>query len=935
MTDQELLDQYARTGDPAAFRALVAAHVDLVHSCARRGVRDPHLADDVTQVVFTILARKAASIPRGTVLEGWLFKTTRYATANALRNERRRQAHERRAATMAHTRQTPDAAYNELEPHLEDAIARLKGPERDAVLLRYFKSMTMRQVADALAIGEDAAAKRVSRALERMRQFFAARGLSVSAAALGSTMAANAVQAAPAALADAVAAASLAPAAGAASAGAAEVLRAIAWAKAKTVLTGSLAAALALALATWLTMLATAQIAVSGGGPTTRPAPRPAPTTRQVPGVAPGWPVMLPGHSTGTPAVADLDGDGALEIVAPSMYRGGGNGQPADPVAHPQPRVERLLHAYRPDGTPMPGWPATVMDAATRQRERDQLKGIAEYWSTSPSVLDWRGAGRDQVAITSRLGVITIDHASGGPQVRQIANQGDAWANVPLADLDGDGRVDLVMGWVLKSIGSSDDADDGDAEVPGWPQERILRGGFAPAISDAFPDNEPRLYHPYYAQTATIGGYDRFGRSLPGWPQTIVGHCREGPSLGDLDGDGLPEVVATNGGTIYAWTWDGQPLPGTRHVGRTRGVFKQGLSLPTSPTVADLDGDGKAEVVVFDQSARAIKAWRGDGTGLTSPDGTLVRLDGAPSAGGVSVADLGGDGVLDLLAGTWWVRLSKDGNTQILNMLPTPADTDQWCTIADVNRDGAADITFVTSDGRLYVYDTGLPYKPEWVLWQTRGGNMRRTGGAKPPPFKPANSASPATAPPALVVVKVIDAATHAPVPRALLTMDMRAGDVRARCGDQGTYAMPLRDQRWLGVLAEAPGYAPVRAAFEGWSQPSEERVIPLPKAVPIGGTIRDAEGNAVAGATVFIVAQARINRTTHVDARQEVVTDAQGRWRSDRVPERYDGLWLRVEHPAYVTEDARVGRTEKSAAALRGATSQLVLRKAGKEVTR
>src|SRR5687768_8460379 len=207
MTDRELLERYAGTGDREAFASLVKAHVDLVYSCARREVGDPHLAEDVTQVVFAILARKAGSIGKGVVLEGWLFRTTRFVAANALRERRRRERHEREAANMELRRQQrgdrPDdsAQWAELEPQVQEAMARLKGPERDAVLLRYFKSMSIRQVAAALAIREDAAAKRVSRGLERMRRFFAGRGLAVSAGLLGTAMMTHAVQAAPAPLA--------------------------------------------------------------------------------------------------------------------------------------------------------------------------------------------------------------------------------------------------------------------------------------------------------------------------------------------------------------------------------------------------------------------------------------------------------------------------------------------------------------------------------------------------------------------------------------------------------------------------------------------------------------------------------------------------------------------------------------------------------------
>jgi len=77
---------------------LVRRHIDFVYSAALRQTHDPHLAEDVTQVVFIILGQKAGSIRRSTPLAGWLFNTTRYAALNAIRMEKRRRHHEQQAA---------------------------------------------------------------------------------------------------------------------------------------------------------------------------------------------------------------------------------------------------------------------------------------------------------------------------------------------------------------------------------------------------------------------------------------------------------------------------------------------------------------------------------------------------------------------------------------------------------------------------------------------------------------------------------------------------------------------------------------------------------------------------------------------------------------------------------------------------------------------
>jgi DNA-directed RNA polymerase specialized sigma24 family protein len=98
LDDLELLRAYAVNGSDDAFRSILERHVNLVYSAALRQVCDPHLAEQVTQAVFVILARKAGSVRSGTVLVGWLFRTARFVAAGALREQQRRQRSEQEAA---------------------------------------------------------------------------------------------------------------------------------------------------------------------------------------------------------------------------------------------------------------------------------------------------------------------------------------------------------------------------------------------------------------------------------------------------------------------------------------------------------------------------------------------------------------------------------------------------------------------------------------------------------------------------------------------------------------------------------------------------------------------------------------------------------------------------------------------------------------------
>jgi RNA polymerase sigma factor (sigma-70 family) len=204
LSHQQLLREYVERRSEAAFADLVRRHVDFVYSAALRILRDPHLAQDVTQSVFVALAQNARQLTDRPVLSGWLHRTVRNLSANAIRSEVRRRAREQEAATMNQSPE-PDPLWHELAPHLDAALGELSEPDRDALLLRYFEHKSAREMAQVFRISDEAAQKRVTRAVERLRQFLAKRGITTGANALVLLIAANAVQAAPAGLAATVA----------------------------------------------------------------------------------------------------------------------------------------------------------------------------------------------------------------------------------------------------------------------------------------------------------------------------------------------------------------------------------------------------------------------------------------------------------------------------------------------------------------------------------------------------------------------------------------------------------------------------------------------------------------------------------------------------------------------------------------------------------
>src|ERR1700690_2887319 len=203
--DARLLEQFARNGSEEAFAALVRRHIALVHSVALRHTANAQHAQDITQAVFVILARKAGSLGRRTVLPGWLYHTARLTAANLQRAEMSRVRREQEAFMQSQLEEpATDALWRELSPRLDEAMAGLGASERDALVLRYFQNKSMAEVGKFLGLAENTAQKRVSRALEKLRTFFARRGVSSTTAIIAGAISANSVQAAPVALAKAV-----------------------------------------------------------------------------------------------------------------------------------------------------------------------------------------------------------------------------------------------------------------------------------------------------------------------------------------------------------------------------------------------------------------------------------------------------------------------------------------------------------------------------------------------------------------------------------------------------------------------------------------------------------------------------------------------------------------------------------------------------------
>ena len=204
MQDMDLLREYSLGKSESSFAELVRRYVNLVHSAALRQVRDPHLAEEITQAVFIVLARNAGRLSAKTILSGWLLRTTRYA-ANAQIRAAVRRANREQEAYMQSTLNEPQTdTWEQIAPLLDEAMAALGDSDRNAIALRFFENKTAREIAVALNLSEEAAQKRVTRALERLRKIFLNRGVTLTTALIAGAVSANSVQAAPVGLVAAV-----------------------------------------------------------------------------------------------------------------------------------------------------------------------------------------------------------------------------------------------------------------------------------------------------------------------------------------------------------------------------------------------------------------------------------------------------------------------------------------------------------------------------------------------------------------------------------------------------------------------------------------------------------------------------------------------------------------------------------------------------------
>jgi hypothetical protein len=330
--------------------------------------------------------------------------------------------------------------------------------------------------------------------------------------------------------------------------------------------------------------------------------------------IMPGWP-RYAGWSDSAPAVADLDGDGSLEVVVAAYYGG--------------------VLVFHQNGTTAAGWPQTC---------GSQLE-------TTPALADLDGNGDLEVVVTSPSNQVCAWHHDGTAVAGwPVATTSPVLSSPAVGDLDNDGLPEVVVG---SNDGKVSVFHGNGTPLAGWPQTVAGAVSAAPALGDLDGDGDLEIV--VGAEDSHVYAWHHTGAALSGWPQSITQFMQAPASvtLGDLNGDGQLEVVVmSNDDRLQAWQGDGTPLAGWPPAGTGFAGYEFTVS---SPAMGDIDGDGNQDVVAeasydwvdgnylfkvfaFHHDASAVSGW--------------PKIVGSYSNSSPALADVNADGGVDVVIGS-------------------------------------------------------------------------------------------------------------------------------------------------------------------------------------------------------------------------------------------------------------------------------------------
>lgn len=430
----------------------------------------------------------------------------------------------------------------------------------------------------------------------------------------------------------------------------------------------------------------------------------------------PGWPYRTKGVIHGSPAVADLDDDGRMEVVVGSD--------------------DGYVHVIRPNGTALPGSPVRV----------DSIRKSSFVGAATPAIADIDGDRFKEVVIHTSTDLVVLDHRGkakrGWPVSLEVPLITNGPAGAPAAaDLDGDGRCEIACGhydslFVFRDNGSP---------LRGWPRRGM--GDFATAsTTPTLADLDGDMKREIVFQTSEDGrsrlwAFSIRGSPLGGWPRTLGGRAYCSPAVGDIDGDGENEIVTTSyvlvdmlaQPRVFVFRPDGKTNQGWPVSIGTPGTKAQGVAL------GDIDRDGKLEVAigyfeglwpyrsafVLEHDGRVKPGWpvtTGSGRYFSAP----VIADLSPDPGHEVALGTGGIYASDLARLGGW---NQSGTSLPGFPLQIPAfSMDVTPAVADLDSDGYIEIVVTAENGRVYGWSLRQPDLPSGQEWPQFHHDAAHTG---------------------------------------------------------------------------------------------------------------------------------------------------------------------------------------------------------------
>jgi|GEM_PF-675442 len=425
------------------------------------------------------------------------------------------------------------------------------------------------------------------------------------------------------------------------------------------------------------------------------------------------WPIRVPAHpnfkSFRGVTLADIDGDGVEDILVAAYDK---------------------IHAFKGNGDII--WSFN-------------LTGTATY---PPSVADVTGDGNlEVVQLTGGIpnnGRVYLFDAQGEVMPGFPISYGNQWIlSAPaLADLDGDGQLEIVFG--VRTVNELHAIKaDGNPMNENWPVTLSGTPAFTPSIGDLDGNGTPDIIAS--ASNGSLYAFDVNGQLKTGFPQQAAstGFSYQSPLLVDFDGDGTLDIVGATHGDAPQY-----------YVREHDGAYRDGWPVPVPgggwtyhpPTVVDINDDGNFEIFtakpIGDTPAPMLFGY--DPAGEMLDDFPIEKAGGLE--GFLSVADIDGDGQPDLIFGSnmmvegqGFIHAYKiDGSGEIpgFPLRPEGFTFMNGANLGDVTGDGMLNLvalsyeqTFSVTDSTLInVYDTGIPMADAQVHFGTYKGSNTRTG---------------------------------------------------------------------------------------------------------------------------------------------------------------------------------------------------------------